>query len=432
MRQLTRPESIAWRLDANARHRRSQLLVFLLDRAPDRRRLREGLASAARAWEPLRSILRASACDLLPAALVAAPEFAPADHLSDLKAPRDGRYTSLLHQLAPILGEPLGGEGPLWNARVVEDLDDGEAAVIFHLHPLVAGNLAWLESLLDVERAPARQPLRLAEPKTQPGWTAQLGWGLRAEAMRFAARAGQRLSALPAALRDPGRSLDEFIQEIRGTLEELLPQHENHPTQPETPPHLASFTLPWDDLVECARVAGCETLDIVRAAIGLGLLARGDTRVIASLEDTESPWLPITLELPLDAAGGRSLLEKLRMRRQSAERRAGRTLMPDIAELLDRLPLPLLESALAGRIHGGDLRCEQPAGLPVDAFLAGAHIDALRTFTAPQGHRLAASLVRSLDDAAIGLSLDALAFPDPIETVAAIRKRFQLLLAIAG
>jgi hypothetical protein len=432
MRQLTRPESIAWRLDTNVHHRRSQLLVFLLDRPPDRRQLREGLGRAARSWEPLRSTLHTSACGLLPAAFVPTSAFSPEDHMRDLEAPADGRYTSLLHQLGPILSEPFDGEGPLWNARVVEEFDDGEAAIILHLHPLVAGNLRWLDALLDSERAPVRAPLLLAEEEPLPSWAAQLGCGLRTEATRFAARAGQRLAALPAALREPARSLDEFTQEIRGTISKLRPRHDGNHTRPEEPPHLASFTLPWDDLMESARVADCEALDILRAAIGLGLLARGDTQVIASLNDAESPWMSIPLKLPLDAAGGRALLEKLRVRRQHAERSAGRALMPEVAEILDRFPLPILESALAGRISGRDLRCEQPAGLPVGAFLAGARIDALRTFTAPQGHRIAASLVRSLDHAAVGLSLDARAFPNPTETITAIRKRFGGLLAIAG
>lgn len=432
MRQLTRSESIASRLDADPRHRRSVLVVFRLDRAPDPDRLRESLWRAACAWLPLRSFLTPAPCDLTPPSLIPDARFLPENSLHSIGPPADGRYQSALQQVASGLVEDFPPQSPLWEGKSIANLKGGETLFVLRLHPLVAENLGWLDELLDTERNPACEILPSLDQAAPMNWAQQLAWGLAQETRHAGARAIRRLRNLPFAIGNPRAALERLLAESEATAGRLFTTPSPPATRPEDPPFLASFTEPWSDLEECARVARCDVLDIVRAAAARALATKESERITATVEDPDNRWLPLSIPIPVNEPNERTLLAGLHRDVQTAEQGAGRDLLPDVADVLDRLPPLLFETAMERRVMASDLRCDRLAGLPVPAFFAGARVDGLRTFAAGRGHRVAISLTRSLDEAALGLSVDTHSCRDPECIVESVHENFRELLNIAG
>lgn len=431
MRQLSRAESVAWRLDALPACRRAGLVVLLLERAPTEASLQNALRRAIAHDDCLGGSIEPSPCDILPPALLPAKTTTPP--IRPLAGPGSAplSYQALLDILDEKLREPFAPGEPLFRVFLASDLGAGDAAVVFHLHPLAAGRLGWLANLLD--GSPAEEEHQMpAEPPAADDTAAfsRLLAGVRSETATWTRRSVERLREVPGILRDPGA----VLAEAQRSLEELLGQLET-PTRPSGgngSSHLSSFSLRWDDLAETARVADCEPLDVVRAGVALTLLARGQTSVRARLDDAAMPWLPQAFDMPLDGAAGRSLLAKVKSARLRAANVHPAYRLPEWSELADRIPANALAGLLGSGLSPGDLRCEYVAGLPVNTWLAGVRVEAIRTFNTRCSTRVAASLVRSHDDAAIGLTLDPQTFPEPVSVVQEMRERFRALLAIAG
>lgn len=429
MRTLSRAESVAWSLDALPACRRAGLVVLLLDRTPREADLNDALQRAAARHEALGASIEPMPCGLLPPTLGAAGPLV--FERLDTAANAGTGYQGLLDVLEERLRAPFRSGERLCRALLVPDLD-GEAALVLHLHPLAAGRLGWLEDLLDSGPEEVA-PRRAADAPAETGsWLGRWASGVRDEAATFAARSADRLRQLPDLLRDPGRALADTQTGMETVLRLMTDTPRMAPAGGDGPSHLGSFSLRWEDLAETARVADCEPLDVVRAGVALTLLARGQTQVRARLDDAEIPWLPSHFDMPLDGAAGRSLLAKVKRARQRAMADAPTAGVAEWSDLADRLPTSLVSGLLGTNLSPGDLVCEYAPGLPVAAWLAGARVEAIRTFTTRRATRVAASLVRSHEDAAIGLTLDAELFPEPEPLLHEMRERFRALLAIAG
>ncbi len=430
MRQLSRAESVAWSLDSLPECRRAGVVVLLLERAPTEASLQKALRRALALDECLGTRVEPTPCDILPPTLLPTGAATPPVKPFAQGDTRGLSYQELLGALDEKLRAPFAPGEPLFRVFFAPDLAGGDAALVFHLHPLAAGRLGWLANLLD--GGPAEEDAAPAVPPPgNPGTTlSRLLSGVREETAAVAQRGIGRLRELPGMLRNPAN----VLAEAQSGIEEMLARLGSNPSASggAGASHLRSFSLRWDDLAETARVADCEPLDVIRAGVALTLLAHGHTEVSARLDDAEMPWLPHSFEMPLDGAAGRSLLAKVKRARLRASSGHSVTRLPEWSDIADRLPTGALTGILGADLSPGDLRCEYVPGLPVNTWLAGVPVEAIRTFTTRCSTRVAASLVRSHDDAAIGLTLDPETFREPESIVQEMRERFRALLAIAG
>ncbi len=432
MHRLRRAEAIGWRLDRNPRFRRNLLLVFHLDRMPDLRHLQASLRRASATWEPLRSVLHTYPCDILPPRWVADGARTPRQGLASLPSSSNAEPQLRLQEFAPLLLQAFDPEQPLWNLWGIEDVGGGEAAVLLKVHPLVAGNLDWLSLLLE----PGRQPEPSLPPNVrqlqQEHWLTDLSAAAMDEAGRHATRIRRRISKAPDYARAPRQSLQDFFENTRATAA-LFGKGKRLPdTRPSQAPFLASIRLPWDDVAECARVTRSTIREVIMAALARAISDFQRGTVTCSLEDPEFPWIAKQVSLATTAGDPRRRIRELQHRTRPAAAEAERTFLPDTAEFLDRLPQPLLEAAADECFASGDFRCELQPGLPTTAFLAGARVASLRSFQTTRGHRIAVSLIRSLEDLSIGLTLDSRAFPQPETLVNKIRAELENLMRLAG
>jgi hypothetical protein len=154
--------------------------------------------------------------------------------------------------------------------------------------------------------------------------------------------------------------------------------------------------------------------------------------VSCSLEDSEFPWVAQQVSLKATTPDPRRRIRELQHRIRPADAETGRAFLPEMAEVLDRLPQPLLEAAADECFASSDFRCDLQPGLPTPAFFAGARVRSLNSFQTTRGHRVVASLIRSLDDLSVGLTIDSSAFPEPEALVEEIRRELENLMRLAG
>jgi hypothetical protein len=432
MQRLERPEAIGWRLDRNPRFRRNLLLVFHLDRTPDPRHLEASLRRAGATCEPLLSVLQSYPCDVLPPKWVARDRIESRGRPTALPASSDTTSAARLQQFAPLLLQAFDPEEPLWNLWEIANLEGGGATVLLKIHPLVAGNLDWLSLLLEGDRKPepALNPSRIAPPEEH--WLTDLSQATLAEIGQHASRLRARLKNAPAFARAPRQSLEEFFESVRGAASLWGTGQRLPDTRPAQAPFLASLHLPWADVQECARVTRSTTREVIMAGIAQAVGMFHPAPVSCSLEDSEFPWVAQQVSLKATTPDPRRRIRELQHRIRPADAETGRAFLPEMAEVLDRLPQPLLEAAADECFASSDFRCDLQPGLPTPAFFAGARVRSLNSFQTTRGHRVVASLIRSLDDLSVGLTIDSSAFPEPEALVEEIRRELENLMRLAG
>lgn len=432
MGRLARAEAIGWRLDRNPRFRRNLLLAFHLDRAPDPNHLQASVRRAGAAREPLLSVLHTYPCDILPPKWVACDNDTWWQRMTTRSARPGSKPASHLAQSAPLLLQDFESETPLWNLWEVPNADDAGTVLLLKVHPLVAGNLDWLSLLLEPGREPESPTPSGPLPPPEDHWLTDLSQAAGEELGQHASRVRERLAQLPTFARAPRQSLQAFLKNASSAAGLFGTGRRLPDTRPAQAPFLASLSLPWADAEECARVTRSTPREIVMAGISMAIGAFQTTPVTCSLEDAEFPWVAKQVALTSSANDPRRRIRELQNRCQPADAQSTRTFLPEMAEVLDRLPQPLLEAAADECFASSDFRCDLQPGLPTPAFLAGARVEALQSFQTTRGHRVVASLTRSLDELSLGLTIDTRAFPEPQILVEEIRRELERLLRLAG
>ena len=430
MQRLERAEAVGVRLDRSARFRRSLLLVLRLEHRPDPQHLARSLKRAAASCAPLLSALRPYPCDVLT------PKWVP--HQTSVLGPQilpplvDPTPGSRLQSFAPLLLQPFDAQAPLWNLWEVPSLESGDAAVILKLHPLVAGNLDWLSQLLEPGREP--EPTRNTPEiaAAEEPWLSDISSAAREELGRHLARLRERVASAPGLARAPRQSLENLLGHLRGSVSLFGTGKRLADTRPGEAPFLSSLTVAWADLEECARVTRSSPREIIMTAVTNAMASERSHPVTCGLEDADYPWVAQQISLTSTSADPRRRIRELQHKIRPADADPTRTFLPEVAELLDRLPQPLLEAAADEFFASSDFRCDLQPGLPTPAFLAGAQVREIRSFQTTRGHRVAVSLIRSLENLSVGLTIDSRAFSEPERIVDKLREELATLLRLAG
>jgi len=432
MDRLERAEAIGLRLDRNPRFRRNLLLIFRLDCRPNLAHLENSLRRAGTTWQPLVSALRPYPCDVLTPQWVPDNDAPGRTRLASQGAPIGPMTESRLQTFAPTLVQPFDPQAPLWEIREDPDPEGGGSSLLLKVHPLVAGNLDWLSQLLEPgrEAEPGRHEARLTT--AEQTWFSDLSTAAIEEMGGHLGRLRQRLARAPAMARAPRQTLEDFLEQLKAAASIFGGGRRLPDTRPGQAPFLASLTFPWADIEECARVTRSSPREIVMTALAGSVAAQHPRSVSCGIEDADFPWVAHQILLTSTSPDPRRRIRELQTSLRRADVENARTFLPEVAEVLDRLPQPLLEAAADEAFASSDFRCDLQPGLPVTAFLGGARIHGIRSFQTTRGHRLAASLIRSLDELSIGLTIDSRAFPNPEPLVEEFQRQLRELLRLAG
>jgi diacylglycerol O-acyltransferase / wax synthase len=164
--RMSDAEALMWTLEKDPRLSSSVANLTLLDRPPDRERLRERLSLAVEAVPRLRQRVVPALGRFAPPAWHDDADFDLDRHLRFMALPSGSNHDDLCDLAARMAAEPFDRTRPLWEFVVVEGLPQGKAAMVQKLHHTITdgeGGVRMSAQFLDLDRD-ADGPLLQAEP----------------------------------------------------------------------------------------------------------------------------------------------------------------------------------------------------------------------------------------------------------------------------
>jgi WS/DGAT/MGAT family acyltransferase len=222
----------------------------------------------------------------------------PRRHVDVVACPGRGSSEAVMAAAVATVTQPLDGSGPLWRARVLTGLPDGQVGLVLVLHHVLAdgiGGLAMLGGLVDeaFAGAPPTGPLPAAVPAAVPA-PVQAPRPMPTRRMLLADATRMRMRALRRAPRQAamlGSAMRELGREGSG----MAPRCSlNQPTGPRRA--AAVVSVPLDPLRRLAREHAATVNDVLLVAVARALEA-----VLAS----RGEHLPsLVISVPVAARGG--------------------------------------------------------------------------------------------------------------------------------
>ena len=281
----------------------------------------------------------------------------------------------------------------------------------------------------DAETSPASEATRAASPferLVQSGLAGMRAVSQPARAATDAARFGRSIARMLAPASEPlspvlrGRSLDRRFDVLE---------------------------VPFAGMRASAHAVGGTMNDVFLAGVGGGLHefhrrlghalpAIRVTMPINLRKDDDPPggnrFTPARFTLPIDDPDPafRARIAGAISRRWRAEPAVGFTSV--LADLLDRLPPPVLAQVFGHMLKNIDVGAVDVPGFRDPAYLGGARIERLWGFAPPTGAALSITFLSHVDTCCIGIASDLAAVASPDLMVSCLRDSFEEVAALGG
>ena len=438
--QPVSPEDLSFWYADQPRQRTTMAMLILLDRVPERDRLRAAIARAVEAVPRLRQRIVDAPFDLAMPRWEDDPTFDIEFHVRsyslDAAAAGEDTLEALLRTVGPIYERAFDRTRPLWEV-IQLDRPDGASALFFRLHHAVAdgvGANAIMAALTDAERdvsLPAYEhkvPSAWPEPDFGVRFREALRHRVEEDVARWRAVGGAALGAL----RQPSRLLRarEILQSFGegSKLESQSPLEDFGRSR-----RLAGFDVPFEPLREARRQLGGRMIDVLltAAATAAGAWARSH-----GLEDVEEILALATINLrpaenlglsaglgnrttgvvvpvPIGPMDPLSRFEEVRRRVEERKAHPSVQMVPTLSAAMAALPRPLYRRLFYAAVQNVDLVVTNVPGVMQPRYVAGAEIEAAYPF-APVLPRCPVSiaLYGYRGRLFVGLDTDGTAMPD--------------------
>lgn len=418
--------------------------LYILDRTPDSAAIDASLEVAMRAVPRLRQRVVEVPFNL------GLPEWVEDEHLDrryhvrHISLPGGGGVRELLDLCGGLFSAPLDRERPLWDATLINGIDEGRAALLMRMHHAVVdgvGSIAILNAMTQTARDAALPHVVHRRMRHRPAETT-IGLGALAHlAVDNLAAAGRTLGsavALPMRLAaDPDATFDEIQRALRG-LKGVIADAA-HPLIPD--PLLKNSTsglsrrfdvmqVPIERLrkikeplgatlndVVLAALAGCiysyhrrrrVRTDVLNCMVPMNLRSGEDTEGLGNRVGMFSILLPVGEKDPAKRLA--NIIEQTH-RAKSDKRSATYPMLMELLSFVPGIAFRYLARQSLGRIN---LVCTNVPGVPERRFVAGAEIQALYPLVAiVEGTPLVMALLSYAGEMNIGIDTDPEAIPDP-------------------
>ncbi len=446
-------DALLWHIEKDPQLRSTILVVWLLDRAPDRARFEDKIERATRTIPRLRQRVMSNPASLAPPRWEIDPGFDRKFHLRWMAAPGDGSLRAVLDSAEPIAMQGFDRARPLWELYVIEGMANGGAAMLMKLHHSLSdgvGLVRMTTALVERSREgssrdrpmPELPPPRVLSQRDRAvdalghEWRRQLG------------RARRVARALPGLVANPIASAQAVAEAISSLGRLLSPVGE--PLSPIM--RGRSLSVRFDTLafpVDALRAAAKRALGKLNDAFVAGVA--GGLRLYH--EAHGAPIEAIRMSMPInirdantEAVGGNQFvparfpipvgeadpLERMRRIRslvgaQRAER--GLSMIEDVAGLLIRLPAAIATELFGSVQRGVDITTSNVPGPPMDVFVSGAKLEAVYGFGPLAGAAVNITLFSQSGTAYLGINSDPAAVPDPAVFASCIARGFAEVLS---
>jgi diacylglycerol O-acyltransferase len=437
--------------------RSSFLVMFILGRSPDWKRLNQAFERASRHTLRLRQRVVFPPVPLGPPRWVVDPDFDLAYHLRRSRLPAPGTHRQLLDWAAPLLMGALDRARPLWEAHLVEGLQGGRAAVVMKFnHSLFdgLGGILAMARLFDLEPDPRPRPL---PPVPIPS---DVGPGdlLRADLadLPFAAAGAVRQLAgrLPSAAGTAGRALADLgsvatsvSKSLRSISSVLGPAPGSRSPLLGGRSHsrrLFSLDVPLDDLKRAAKAAGGTLNDAYLSAV-TGAVGAYHRRLGIPLEQfrlafpvslrrdgdpaTSNRWTGARIAAPAAVTDPVTRTERIGALVAGARAAAQVNALEPLLPVVARLPRPVV-AGLAARATATDVQASNVPGWQVPVYLAGAAVDGCYPFGPLPGVAMMVVLISVCGTCHVGVNYDPAAVTEPAVAEEEFRGAFAEVLAM--
>ncbi|MFF1613949.1 wax ester/triacylglycerol synthase domain-containing protein [Amycolatopsis sp. NPDC058278] len=455
-------ETLFWRAENHPGMRSNMLGVFVLDRCPDWRRLVARHEWSTRIVPRLRHRVLEPPLRSGRPFWVADRTFDVRNHVRRVKLPAPGTTRQLFDLAQAVASAPLAPDRPLWEATLVEGLDDGhggKAAYLLKLHHSLSDGLgaAQLATVLLDEAAtssaePALPPVHSS--RAVPA-TVLLGGRLARQLLTLPRSAirGAKGARVAWTTRSRGIALPSVDQVAGGVASfartTLLPPVPASPLlrARSHAVHFDALEFPRQALRAAAKAGGGTLNDAFVAGL-MGGFERYHHRFGVDLPAV--PFLiPISVRRRDDLpAGNRLASTRLAMpvsglsaveRIAEANRRITAIRTRSTLRALDLLtrpiaplPGPLVRFVFTQMFRGNDLIATHFTGPSGELCLAGSRILRVSPFPPLLRGATSIALTTYADSCHIGITLDTGAFTDPDAFVLSLRESFEELIALAA
>jgi diacylglycerol O-acyltransferase / wax synthase len=399
-REMTPFEALMWRMEVDARLRSPMTMVDLLDAVPDWERLRAAHDWGSRLIPRFRQRVQEPLLGLGSPAWIDDPDFDLDYHLQRVALPEPGTRRQLLDFAQAEAMTPFDRARPPWRAVLCEGLEGDRAAYLLKIHHSMTdgqGGVQLIGLLHSRQREPS--PAKSAPPP-RPG----------EDTGPVRVLAEQALQAPAAA--------------VRGVREVQL-----------------------IDLKSAGKAAGGSLNDAYVAAVLGGFRLYHEE--LGSPIDSIPMAMPISLRSGDHPMGGNRFagarfaapvgapdpVERIRLVHEfvlHARDEPAIDALGFAAPVLYRVPPPLFARWYAGQTAKLDLQASNVAGLPWDAYIAGAKIERMLPFGPVPGCAVMATLLSYAGTCSIGISCDAAAVTDPGLFMECLQRGLDEVLALAS
>lgn len=455
--RMSPSDALMWAIEKDPMLRSTITTVTVLDRAPDRGRLRRRIDRVSRVIPRLRQRVRGHPYSIAPPRWETDPNFDLSYHLRWMRAAGAGSLREVFDIAEPIAMQGFDRARPLWEFVIVEGLDDDKAAVITKIHHSITDGVGGVKlqmELLDLERDPELEPPLPDTPEIVVLSEAErMAAALTYEAGR-AARATQ--DVVGSLFRSIGRATGDPVGvglEALGTATSVV-RVLSPATQPLSPlmtgrslsVRFDTLTLPLSTAKAAARVSGGKLNDAFVAGIAGGMARYHrhhgldpeavrmsmpiSIRSAGNETKAGNQFAPARFPVPIRSDDPIALMTSVREVVAAARAEPALALTEPLAGVLTRLPTSATTGLFGAMLRGIDVVTSNVPGAPVPVYLGGGRVEAQIPFGPMAGAATNITLLSYIDDLNIGINTDPSAIPDPEVFVDCLRDSFDEILKV--
>ncbi len=438
---MSASDSVMWTIERDPELRSTVIAVSMLDRPPDRMRLRSRVEQAMRDIPRMRQVVEPAGRGGLTPRWADAGNVNLDYHFRTVAAPKPRDRRWLLDFAAALAGSGFDKTRPLWEMVVVEGLETGGAALVLKVHHSVTdgvGGVQLLMTLLDASRRPAHPRPAMEESGVEPldrplalRLVAAAG-GVAADAVHLPESAG---NAIRTAV-----SIGRLVAPAGGRRSSVLVGH-------STDWHFDVCERPLDDLKRAGTATQGSINDVFLAALAGGLhryhLAHGqrveDLRLTlpVSLRRAGDPpggnrFVPVRFTLPVSEPDPVARIQQVRAVSRKWRSEPALPFTGAVAGVLNILPAQLTTAVMGSLLKGVDFIATNVPGMPSRCYIAGAEITRQFAFAPLSGAAINVALLSHVGVACIGLNMDRQAVADPDFLTACISEQMDEVIAVGA
>ena len=428
-------DSLMWTIERDPILRSTVTAVSLLDGPPDWDRVVRRLERAAIAIPRLRQRVRE-----MPFG-IARPDWVDSEcdlgyHMRRIALASTGTLDDALEIARVMAIDAFDVTRPLWEFVVVENLEQGRAALIQKFHHTVTDGVGGVQlamELLDQEPHPDPVDVPLPAPKapTPPATRAAMQQWQERRTTVATALPTLALAAAKGLWRDPrhaartaaatGASAARMVAPVSSPMSTVLVGRSQSWS-------FRRFDVSLDDLRVTAKRTASSINDVFVTGVVGGLTAYHDAfgarptalrmTMPVNLRTATDPlggnrFTPLRFVVPVDSGEADQRIRRMSQLMRTERDEPALALTPVLAAMLNALPASAVTSLFGGMLKNVDFVATNVAGIPFRCWFGGAEVLRQYAFAPPSGAALNVALLSHGGIACIGVVTDNAAVTDP-------------------